>query len=517
MPATATAAPAATSVPAVSWGACAAADLTAVPAADKDKYTCAVYAVPLDYKHPDAGSINLALMRRAANDQAHRIGSLFLNPGGPGGSGYKMPISGAARYFTSEVADRFDMIGFDPRGVGRSTPLRCFNTQEDYDRVFAKAASVPVSRQEEKDTLAVYDEYGDFCSRIAGPLKEHMSTADVARDLDRMRAAVGDTKLNYVGFSYGTLLGATYANMFPNNARAIIIDGNVDPKLRLSDGLEYDRQRTKGFEFALDALLKRCDAAGAACAFSGGARAKFDDMRDTLKAKGPVTLANGTKIGYPELVNTTASTLYRPAQLESLTKLFQDVYQAVHPKPALAAQALSVQSTEDTSALVADAKLNRFDVLPDALYTADDSYYGVNCSDKPFSQPASQTPRIAAQWEKQMPTFGRVQAWADPAVCPSWPVDNPVPYEGPWNKKTTNPVLVVGNYYDPATQYEFAKRMSQELGNARLLTVDAFGHCILGGSTCADKIAARYLVDLALPAPGTVCNANVVPFPAAKP
>lgn len=513
-PTTAAAAP--TPAAPVSWGACAAADLTGVPDAEKAQFSCATYVVPLDYRHPQQGSINLAMMRRTANDQSKKIGSLFLNPGGPGGSGYRMPVSGK-RIFQPEVLDRFDLIGFDPRGVARSTPLRCFTTQEDYDKVFAKAAAIPLTQQEETDTLAANDEYGDFCSRLAGPLKEHMSTADVARDLDRMRAGVGDDKLNYVGFSYGTLLGATYANMFPAKARAIVIDGNVDPKLRLSNGLEYDRQRTNGFEISLNALLKRCDAAGAACTFSpGGARAKFDDMRESLKRNGPVKLPNGTQVSYSTLINTVSGTLYRVGSLESLTKLLQDIYLAVHP-PAGPMRPHATLSNDETAALLANAKLARFDVRPDSLYTADDSYYAVNCSDKPFTQPADATPRIAGEWEKQLPTFGRLQAWSDPAVCPLWPVDNPVPYEGPWNHKTANPVLVVGNYYDPATQYEFAKRMSQELGNARLLTVNAFGHCVLGGSTCADKIAAKYLIDLAVPDAGTVCDANVQPFPGAKP
>jgi len=497
----------------VSWGTCADSDLDGVPAAQRTKFSCAVYVVPMDYAHPENGSINLAMMRRTANDTAHRIGSLFLNPGGPGGTGYQLPIAASTRIFQPEVLDRFDLVGFDPRGVGRSTALRCFTTQEDHDKVFANVAAIPLTGKEIRDATAANRTYGQYCGRLAGPLIDHMSTADVVRDLDRMRAAVGDDKLNYVGFSYGTLIGATYATMFPGSTRAIVIDGNVDPELRLSNGLEYDRQRAGGFEASLDALLKRCDAAGAACAFGGGARAKFDDIRESLKRNGPVRLPNDATVSYSTLITTVSSVLYRVELLESLTKLMQAVYEAVHPPLGQQPDAVGA----DVTALLSSAGNIRWDALPDTAYVTDDSYSAVNCSDKPFWQPAIATPAIADSWDATMPTFGRELAWGDPAVCPLWPVHDAAPYRGPWNHRTTNPVLVIGNYHDPATQYEFARRMSRELGNARLLTVDAFGHCVLGKSLCADRIAARYLTELAMPDPGTVCAPNVQPFPDASP
>jgi len=149
----------------------------------------------------------------------------------------------------------------------------------------------------------------------------------------------------------------------------------------------------------------------------------------------------------------------------------------------------------------------------DTPYTADDSYPAVNCTDKPFDNRPNQTPRIADRFERQMPTFGRFLAWADPAICPNWPLEDRQVFDGPWNRKTPNPVLVYGNFYDPATQYEFAKRTARELGNGFLVSADAFGHTILGFSKCTDTIATKYLTDLKLPGPGTVCPPNVQPFP----
>ena len=508
---TATAAPAPAAPAPISWAKCAPSELVGVPAGELAQYSCANYAVPLDHDKPKLGTINIALMRRAANNQSARIGSLFLNPGGPGGSGFGLPTVGDL-IFEPQVLDRFDLIGFDPRGVARSTPLRCFATQEDADEVFGRMAPLPVTAAEERSTLTALKDYGQFCKRFAGPLLEHMSTKDVARDLDVLRQAVGDSKLSYVGFSYGTLLGATYVNMFPTKARAIIIDGNVDPNLRLHDGVEYDRQRTNGFEISLNAMLARCDSVGTGCAFSGGAGQKYQGLRDHLRNVGPITLPDGTVVDEALLTGTVAGSLYSPSSFVDLTNALQQLWETIHPP--VSGRAATTLTGQTLQTMRAAGHQGQADMLADTPYENDDSYLAVNCSDKPFDNRPSGIPALADKWERQMPSFGRYQAWSDPAACPTWPVRNPDTYRGPWNKRTETPVLVFGNYYDPATQYEFAKRMSRELGNARLVSVDAFGHCILGGSSCTDRIAADYLIDLKIPGPGTVCQPNVQPFPA---
>jgi pimeloyl-ACP methyl ester carboxylesterase len=504
--------PVATAEPApIFWSECPASELVDVPPDEVDQYSCANYAVPLDHDKPRLGTIDIALMRRAANNQSARIGSLFLNPGGPGGSGFNRPTRGAT-YFEPEVLDRFDLIGFDPRGVARSTPLRCFATQEDADEVNDRIAPLPVTAEQEAATLTAIKDYGQFCKRFAGPLLEHMSTKDVARDLDVLRQAVGDPKLTYVGFSYGTLLGATYVNLFPDKARAIILDGNVDPALRLRDGVEYDRQRTGGFELALDAFLAECDSVGAACAFSGDAREKYDALRTHLRENGPITLPDGFRVDEATLTSEVASALYRPEDFKAAADVLQQLWNLIHPAEA---ERVATTLTGQTFLSAANSpQPGRADILPDAPYASDDSYLAVNCSDKPFRNRPSGMPALADKWERQMPNFGRYLAWGDPANCPTWPVRNPDTYNGPWNKRTETPVLLFGNYYDPATQYEFSKRMSRQLGNARLVSVDAFGHCILGDSRCTDLIAADYLINLRVPDPGTVCQPDVQPFPA---
>ncbi|WP_439386741.1 alpha/beta hydrolase [Amycolatopsis lexingtonensis] len=488
------------------WGTCSADTLAGVPEDQVKYYSCARYRVPIDHDDATLGTIDIALLKRAARTPDKRVGSLFLNPGGPGGSGLRMPIGGQF-YFQPQVLDRFDLVGFDPRGVGDSNPLRCFTTQEDADEVFAAQIPVPLSRAEISGTLAGYRDYGQFCKNNAGSLLNHMSTKDVVRDLDTLRAAVGDRKLTFVGFSYGTLIGSTYASMFPKQSRAIVIDGNVDPALRTGDGVQYDRERAQGFEIALDGFLKRCDQVGAKCAFSdGNPRAKFDELREYLR-KQPITIPGGGTVDINRFTGGVSSVLYSPAAFAGLAEDLQALYTAIHPAGAQA-QTLAAKPLK----ALTPGKQGLADQNPDSPYTSDDSYFGVNCSDKPFRIKQDQVPGIAAKWERESPTFGRYQAFADTAACPVWPAKKPDAYRGPWQAKTDVPVVVVGNYYDPATRYQFAQRMAQELGNARLLSVDAFGHCILGDALGVDKAVADYLTDLKVPASGQVFQPNAQPF-----
>jgi pimeloyl-ACP methyl ester carboxylesterase len=491
---------------AVDWGTCPSDTLAGVPEDQVRFYSCARYRVPIDHDNAGLGTIDIALLKRAARTPGHRIGSVFLNPGGPGGSGLTMPIGGQY-YFQPPVLDRFDLIGFDPRGVGQSNPLRCFTTQEDAEEVFGAQVAVPLSRAEISGTLASYRDYGRFCRNNAGSLLNHMSTKDVVRDLDTLRAAVGDRKLTFVGFSYGTLIGSTYAAMFPKQSRAIVIDGNVDPALRTSDGVQYDRERAQGFEISLDGFLERCDQVGAKCAFSdGNPRAKFDELREHLR-KQPITIPGAAAVDINSFTGGVSGALYSPAAFPGLAEDLQALYNALHPA-GVQAQTLQAKPLK----ALTPGKQGLADQNPDSPYTSDDSYFAVNCSDKPFKIKQEQVPDIAAKWERESRTFGRYQAFADTAACPVWPAKKPDAYRGPWRAKTDVPVVVVGNYYDPATQYRFAQRMAAELGNTRLLSVDAFGHCILGDSLGVDQAVADYLTDLKVPAGGQVFQPNVQPF-----
>lgn len=495
----------------IQWSACPADVLAEIPAAERTKVSCANHPVPLDHRKPRGEKITIALMKRPADDQAAKVGSLFINPGGPGGAGLIYSAYGGS-FFQPEVMKRFDLIGFDPRGVGRSSPLRCFKTLEEAEEVFGRMSAIPLTRTQIRDTMAATEDYTDACARNAGPLLNHMSTEDVVRDLDLLRQGVGDRQLTFVGFSYGTLIGATYANMFPSKSRALVLDGNVDPALRTSSGAEYDRQRARGFELALDAFLKRCDAEGEKCAYSDGdPRAKFDEVRDHLRTS-PITLPSGQVVTYDGYVSRVGSDLYAPTRFKALAAWLQSIYAVLHPSAAT----LSAQEQAELAPPLpnrrglADVRVG---ITGEATpYEYDDSYFGVNCTDKPFPRIPQLYPAVAAAWERESPTFGRYQATSDLLTCATWPVPRPDRYAGPWHKRTPNPVVVVGNYYDPATQYEFSKRMARQLGNARLLSVDSFGHCILGDSAGVDTLVTDYLVNLKAPADGQVFQPNAQPF-----
>ncbi|MFI5532496.1 alpha/beta hydrolase [Kitasatospora sp. NPDC051853] len=479
---------------------------------DPGIYDCATYPVPLDYAKPNGEKIGIAMLRRRASDPANRIGSLFLNPGGPGGSGY---LWATTTRFQKKVQERFDLVGFDPRGVARSNPLRCFTTNEESDALWARATGVPVTADEVRDTMAANRDYAAACGKNAGPLIKHMSTINVVRDLDRMRQAVGDAQLTFAGFSYGTLIGSTYANMYPSKVRAVIVDGNVDPQLRLANGLEYDRQRADGFEISLDAFLERCAEVGAPrCAFGeGDTRARFDAIRDHLRTN-PVTLPSGSVVTLSTFTSQVANALYAQSRLAPLAKSLKDLDTAINAQGARSLTA-GQASTGDADQLAVLAPAALREAPAETPYTSDDSYYGVNCQDKPYPPAPQLFPLLARAWEHESPTFGRYQAF-DAPPCATWPAPalTSERYSGPWNKKTANPVMVIGNLYDPATQYKFAQRMQRELGNAVLVTVDSIEHCAIGRSAALNTLVTDYLVDRTPPAPGQTLKPDLDPFPA---
>lgn len=488
--------PAASAPSGIRWGGCPADVLAPVPPAERQRLRCARFRVPIEHDRPWRGGIELALMKRLADDPLRRIGSLFTNPGGPGNSGF-LPIREAARKYRPEVLRRFDVIGFDPRGVGRSAPLRCFTSAEDKEATLAGFVSVPITVGEIAKDLAIRRDYARACRREAGQLLYHMSTKDTARDLELLRAAVGDRRLNYLGYSYGTLLGATYTAMYPRNTRAMVLDGNVDPLLRTNDGIEHERLHGEAFEFALNAVLERCAAAGTNCAFaSGNPRAKFAELRGFLRWHS-LRMPDGTVIRRDDFVEGVAEAMWDQDSFAPLMRQLDTAYAVLHGDR---------QATGSVSLLSGSASRSR--------YTGDDSYFGVNCSDKPFPPSQAPVPILASAWEFRAPTFARWQAFDDFAQCSVWPAAASADrYSGPWRNRAENPVLTFGNSYDPATPYAFSRKMTRLLGKARLVRVHAFGHTILGGrSKCADRIASEYLVNLRLPAEGTVCEPEHQPF-----
>jgi pimeloyl-ACP methyl ester carboxylesterase len=465
-------------------------------------FDCATYEVPLDHDRPRGATTHIAMVRRPADDPSRKIGSIFLNPGGPGAEGRSL-VLGATVLFTPEVLARFDVVGFDPRGIGASDPVQCFPDDAKAEALIEQMRAVPLTADEIDSTLRANYAYTEACTRNVGPLLGHMSTLDVAEDLDLMRQGVGDDQLNFVGFSYGTLIGATYANLFPKRVRAIVLDGNVDPQQRTNQRLANKLERAGGFELALTGFLAECDKAGASCALAPDSRRKFDAVRERLR-QGPADVPGLGTVTIDDLTGQVTSALYSLPSFPFTARYLKALYDGLFGPPAAARGSAVRPPSELPSAR---------GWFGDAYSFNDkDAYFAVNCVDAPLPQNPALYPGIADRFEAVHRTFGRAEVFSE-VGCANWPRVKER-YDGPWKHNTANPVLVVNATYDPATPYRFAQRMTQELHTARLLTLDGFGHIAAGNSSpCITSWYARYLLTLELPPVGTHCAQVRPPFP----
>ena len=464
---------------------------------------CAVARVPLDYDRPHGPTIEVALARVSAPDPRNKLGSVFFNPGGPGGSGVNFILtSGAA--LAAVFQGRFDLIGFDPRGVGRSTPIHCFATDEEEAAFFAGAPSFPYERNQERPFFDLCSGYARQCLDQGLAITEHMSTADVARDLDLLRAAVGDEKLTYVGFSYGTYLGSTYANLFPHHLRAMVLDGVLNPRSWSAGRLAYDSSPASEAEF--EEFLWLCDEAGPQCALTGpgGARARFDALAEAVRAH-PFQLPGGPLLTYDLVMAATLGALYTPELWggpSGYGALFGAVADAVLGVPGAALTAQRVRQELELAIDAAAPNLTAYDNMRDA-------HYATMCADAEYPRPfwafAAAGDRLA-----EASPFGPLWWWHE-AACARWPAARDR-YAGPWTAVTSAPVLIVSNLFDGVTSYGGGVALNTMLPNSRLLTYAGWGHTALSRSQCVLAFVSQYLLDGSLPPLGTICPANPNPF-----
>jgi pimeloyl-ACP methyl ester carboxylesterase len=467
-------------------------------------FECTRVWVPLDYGAPAGPAISIAMVKLPATQPERRIGSIFLNPGGPGGSGVDEALFGAKELFSRRMRARFDVVGFDPRGIMRSTPLRCFANLNQAFRVVAPIA-FPASHAEQRIWVHADQSLAAACGQRGGPIMDHMSTADAARDLDLLRQAVGDAGLTYYGVSYGTYLGETYANLFPDNVRAVVIDGVLDPIAWATGRTRADRRlpfstRLFSSEGAYDTLLQffeLCDRGGDDCAFSAGnPRVRFARMAHRLRVH-RLALPDGEVFRYSDLVGLTLGALYDPGSWPFLAEMLQDIATAVRPGRTatdlhLLRHTLAGRSAQDYPNFV-------------------EGFPGVACADTDNPSGVDAWARAAARADRADPYFGRPWTWIS-SICQPWPGHSGDRYAGPFTARTSTPVLVIGNRYDPATRYQGAVIASELLPGSRLLTLDGWGHTSLFESACVDRYRDRYLLTQALPPPDTVCQPDHVPF-----
>jgi pimeloyl-ACP methyl ester carboxylesterase len=478
-------------VPRLVWHRCASPE--------QRGFQCATARVPLDYSNPRGPTIHLAVIRHRASDRAHRIGTLFFNPGGPGASGTMILPLLVERLppALQALAARFDIASWDPRGVGSSTAVKCLPTVEDEFRFLhgtVAGESFPVGRAEMDRWIERYRIFDRLCARRNRNLLRHVSTADTARDLDLLRAAVGDRRLSYLGYSWGTFLGATYANLFPGRVRALLIDGNLNPtayvsrQLRANRGLFLStdlRQRSdQGSARDLNAFLELCGRTDTAhCAFSAGSAAATQAQYFALLGR-LRTDPQSAQVTYAEVVSDTGSALEGPGGWPDLAQLLQQVW-TTGQEPTGSAPSAPPQSIGQT--------------------------FAIRCSESPNPGPAGFRSLDRFAYDRSGP-IGPWWLWT--AVgCASWSASAADRYAGPWNRRTANPVLVVGNTHDPNTPYQGAVAMARQLARARLLTLDGYGHTsVADPSACVFRAYVAYLIHVRLPPRGTVCQPDRAPF-----
>lgn len=482
-------------IPSISWLTCGG---------DLPHIECARAQVPLDYDDPRGATTTIALARVPAADQANKIGAVFVNPGGPGGSGVKLILSGFGDALAELLQGRFDVVGFDPRGVGESDPLHCFEGEAELFTYFQPAPVFPYQADQER---SFYELYRDLASKCFGRNEQiitHMSTADVARDLDLLRQAVGDKRLTFLGFSYGSYIAVTYANLFPKKIRALAMDGVLDPRLwSASMQIVSDRLATAE-EF--EEFLRLCDEAAADCALAGpdGASARYFALAAALRSA-PLVMDDGSLYSYDVLVADTVSAMYAPefwGGPDGYATLFASLADAARGDEAALQRAQVVRHT-------IEKQLKSGDPWEVGYDNSFDAYYGNHCADAAY--PASfRAYHAVGAYAEAGSIFGPFWWWST-AGCAAWPTSRDR-YAGPWKTRTSAPALIVGNYFDGVTDYRGAVATSKLLRNSRLLSYAGWGHTAFGRSECVTSYVVDYLLDGSLPAKGAVCPANPNPF-----
>ena len=503
---------------------------------------CTTVKLPVDYDTPRGAKTELALLRLRARDQRRKIGTLFLNPGGPGGSGVFMALD--APYFLSpELLDRFDIVGMDPRGTNFSDQVRCFPGAREAEPVLEAltARPFPYTAAEERSLIRATRAHARACSTTGRPLSLSASTAQVARDLDVLRRAVGDRRLTYLGFSYGSYLGEVYANMFPDRVRSVAIDGVLDPTAwagtpaNRSIPVAKRLKSAEGATRALREIFQRCDAAGKElCSIAGDSARTFEEVAERLKADPLVEVDPFTGeelvLGYAELVGFALGALYSPygyADIDFITAALLELTGTADRRVAdgndrraaalrrLVRTVERIEERPQNTLRRSNFKRSNFR-RSNFAYPYDnqlDAFSSIACTDSLDAPSLSSFPLRADAADRGAAYFGRAWLWAlADCASPTWTGDDEDAYRGSFRRRTVSPVLVVGNYWDPATSYSGAVRAAQLLPNSRLLSSDSWGHTAYGSSGCVTGRVDRYLLAGTLPASGTVCTGDVQPF-----
>lgn len=444
-----------------------------------DGIECSWLDVPMDYDDPDGETILVAVVRVLALKPDQRVGSLVVNPGGPGASGREYAVAAPFRFGT-RLRDHFDIVGFDPRGTGASNPVDCLS-DEEFDEYVAGDPS-PDTPEEVAEFGRWVDRFAKGCTEKTGELVRHVSTVEAARDMDVLRAALGHSQLDYFGASYGTKLGATYAELFPAKVGHFVLDAGVDVS---SDSRELSLAQARGFETALRAYVGNC-VDGGDCQLGESVDEGVETIAQLLEdiADDPLP-AGDRELGAGNAFYGVVTPLYLRESWPELD----------------AALGLALDGDGRLLMRLSDRYTSRGE--EGYLNNSSEAIVVINCLDDPTSIPVADVPEQFAEFEEASPTFGRVFAWGM-AGCGAFG------FEEPRNIEITgagaNPILVTGTTRDPATPMEWAESLAEQLESGVLIRRDGDGHTAYNtGNACVDEAVEGYLVDGDVPADGLDC------------
>lgn len=442
---------------------------------------CATIDAPLDWNDPERGTIDLAITRYLAEDGAPQ-GALLTNPGGPGASGVDFVQSSTQYLFASDLRSAYDIVGFDPRGVGQSTAVDCLDDTDMDSYLYELPSAERGSDAWEAEAEEANRAFADGCDENTGELLEFITTDQAARDLDLIRGVLGEEQLRYLGFSYGTFLGATYAELFPDRAGSLVLDAAMDPSV---PSAMVGAAQGVGFENAIRAYLADCSDVGR-CPFPGGIDDGMADLSALLAEvdEHPIPIQDGRELGADTLVTAIVSSLYSPASWPDLT-----------------AALLGAQQGDASGAFaLADVYNDRMN----GQYVANttEAFSAYNCMDYP---PATEAENDAAERlvKEKAPTIAPY--WFGPDLCEQWPYE-PTGTRGEIAAEGSQPILVIGTTGDPATPYEWAESLADQLANGSLVTYEGEGHGGYGNSDCINAAVGEFFLDGAVPEDRLTCS-----------
>lgn len=448
-------------------------------------YECTTIDVPRDWTSGGGETFTLALIRIRSDQQRQRIGSLVVNPGGPGASGIETAVylsfGSAFGGLPEEITQRFDIVGFDPRGVGRSSPIKCVS-DADWDAVFGFDPD-PRGQAEFDELVALNTRIGEGCATRYGNLLRLFSTEQAARDMDAVREAVGDERLTYLGYSYGTLLGATYAQLFPHNIRAFVLDGAIDPRLDIVAGSE---SQAKGFERAYDSFARWCSRTPQRCPIAPDARAVIDEQLERAR-RSPLRGADGRAATAGWIFYAVVSSLYTEMGWQQLAQAIDDLRRG---DPTAVFELADEYTGRDSA--------GRYSNLFDANLT-------VSCTDTEHVPSIARIRQLQSEWRTRYPMFGPPLALGM-LSCATWPGQRDPYPTGP--AVGAPPVLIIGTTGDPATPYEQTPKLAEMLQVGRVLTWEGEGHTAYPQTPCVVRVVDQYLIDLTVPPEGHRCPAR---------